>query len=261
VNFCKNGVVASPLQSIRDLIGKPVTLLVPRILEIIPDISAMTVVTYRPAPVLAERMQHDAAPPLPEIRKCAEFLHDQYGVGFWDAVFALSMKRGDVNAKFVELALLHDASPDERETLLERAEITTDGLERIIADTAPGHGVALSSRVVLAGGATAHIPMLDFHCPHSAGLAALLKQALLTMQQSRGVLVKSPRSYHYYGLEVVSPEGLTAFLARALLIDPLVDARYIAHRLIDGVCRLRLGAARNKGSAPTIEDVIDADAG
>ena len=92
--------------------------------------------------------------------------------------------------------------------------------------------------------------MLDFRCPHSPQAIIFLKNAMLALGQRKGVLVESPRSYHYYGLELIPEEELNKFLGHALLIAPIVDGRYIAHRLTDGACRLRIGAVRNKGFTP-----------
>jgi hypothetical protein len=238
-------------------LGKPVTSLIPHILESLQDVASITLVMYRPAPALGERLSQHHPDDSREIWEQANSLHKLYGIGFWDAVLAMTVSQGQVASRFIDLALLHDAAPDEREIKIQRHEVTRENLERIVADAPGGYGVALSSKMTLFDGESAHIPMLDFRCPHSDQMVLLLKRALRALGQRKGVLVQSPRSYHYYGLELVSQGALTDFLARSLLIAPIVDARYIAHRLIDKVCRLRLGSVANKGAAPVILEIID----
>jgi len=249
--------VLDPLHTLNDCVGKPARVLLPCILDLHHEIAAITFVAYRPAPNLAERLEEDGGPSR-EILHCAEDLHNRYGVGFWDSILNIGLRRGELGSRFVELALIHDAAPDEREYRFTRSEVLA-GRHATLLDSPPeGYGVAISSRVHLEDGSIAHLPMLDFRCPHSAGAIAMLRSALAAMGQGQGVLVRSPRSYHYYGLDLVSERGLTTFLARALLAAPIVDARYIGHRLLDGACRLRLVAVSSKGDAPVVHEILNA---
>lgn len=254
------GGVTDFTRSILGHVGKPVTWLVPQIVESLPEVAGISLVTYKPAPVLSDRLGNKLNP-APEVQNCADSLHESYGIGFWDAVLAISMKQGNVSPEFVDLAVLHDAAPDEHETSLSRKEVTCENLEAIVHSAPRDYGVAMSSCLVLYNGTRAHLPMLDFHCTHSEEMVGVLKRALRAMGQRRGVLVQSPRSYHYYGLQLVTRDLLIDFLARALLFAPIADPRYIAHRLIDGTCRLRLGAVEGRGAAPMIKDVLDGDNG
>jgi hypothetical protein len=244
--------------ALRSCIDKPVTELVPRILDLFPDIAALRFVAYRPAPTLGERLAH-ADSQLLEVSKSAAAVHESCGVGFWDAILGIALKRGELGSKFIEMALTHDAAPDEEEFRLSRRQIGNGDLDSLLASPPDGYGIAISSRIEFRDGGEAHLPMLDFRCPHSSAAVPALRAALAKMGQRCGVLVRSPRSYHYYGLELVNKEGLVQFLAKALLIAPIVDARYIAHRMLDGNCRLRLAAVRGKGAAPVVEAVFGYD--
>jgi hypothetical protein len=232
-----------------------VTRFVPALLKSHEVLERFTLAIYRPAPVLAERL--DAAKdPAADIRARADKLNVEYGIGFWDAVLAIAMKDGDIPDHYVNLAILHDRAPDEQEISFEKQNVSVEWLEGFIARSEPEHAVALSSRVQLTGGYTAHIPMMDFRCTHSDRNLAVVKRALAAMGQTSGAIARSPRSYHFYGSELLSDAEWTRFLALALLFSPIVDVRYVAHRLADGACRLRISQSAKKGAAPVIMELL-----
>jgi hypothetical protein len=247
--------VADLIPSLQECVGKPVTSLIPFVFALHPQIEAVHVVAYRPAPNLGERIEHERGV-LKETSECAALLHERYGVGFWDSVLSMALHKGELGAQFVRLAMMHDAAPDEREFRLTRREWDDGKFDAIDEFLPDGYGVAISSRLELSGQGEAHLPMLDFRCPHSDAAVALLRGLFQELKQERGVLVKSRRSYHYYGLNIVSKAGLTEFLARALLASPVVDSRYIGHRMLDGACRLRISAAQGKGQIPVVEEIL-----
>ena len=104
-----------------------------------------------------------------------------------------------------------------------------------------------------------HIPMMDFRIESGSniGQIALLKQALSTLEQKDGVLLDSGNSYHYYGFKLLSPKDWKRFMAASLLLEPLVDVRYIAHRLLANKAALRLSAGGRKPKIPIVTEILD----
>jgi hypothetical protein len=70
-----------------------------------------------------------ATDPTVEIREEAERLREKYGIPFWDSILAISMKRGEIPERYVQLAILHDQSPDEHPIHMSRLEVTQESIE------------------------------------------------------------------------------------------------------------------------------------
>lgn len=93
-----------------------------------------------------------------------------------------------------------------------------------------------------------HLPMLDLGTPEGdAGLAASVDA--LTELGARGAIFASGRSYHFVGDQLLSPREMLGFLARAQLLSPVVDSRWVTHQLIDGRCGLRISTDVEKHNA------------
>jgi hypothetical protein len=130
-------------------------------------------------------------------------------------------------------------------------------LDSIINELDPDFAIGVSSRVRLLDNAIRHIPLIDFRCGKSAANLKTLNHLFRQMGQRRGVLLDSGRSYHFYGLDLLDEREWLAFMGRCLLLTPLVDTRYIAHRLIDDYGRLRISTSRNKPKLPVVVDTLD----
>lgn len=216
--------------------GMQATEVVLALLRLRDDIDTVCFSAYRPAPDLNERLVAE-----PELRRGA-------GRTFWmlgvrDALRAMHH------------ALVHDKS-GEREVPLRRDELTAGRMDALIAGLDPGFVLALNSLVTRANGSVAHIPMIDFRCAPSDEFLTIVRHALGQVGQKRGVLLNSGRSFHFYGLELLDTDDWRGFLGRCLLLAPLVDVRYVAHRLIDGYCRLRISASEKKPTIPVVVGVL-----
>jgi len=159
-----------------------------------------------------------------------------------------------LNETSVNELLRQDQSYD-RETQIDRAELTTTFLDEFLDKVEPGFAVALSSKIQLIDGSTRHLAMMDFRCRPSPEQARSVKIELTRrVGQPNGILLNSGRSFHFYGLKLLSEEGLRVFLAKCLLLESLVDGRYIGHRLRDGACRLRISPTDLKPHVPLVID-------
>lgn len=177
-------------------------------------------------------------------------LQKAHTLSFWDAYSIAAQEHQPVDPAVFCAALWHDS--------------VCGGLRRISSDDVsclrqmhktlePKHMLALLSQVETCDGEILHIPMLDFQCPSSSTALPLVISAVKALtRSSAGLLLESGRSYHYYGMQLLTSEELITFLARAMLLGPIIDRRWIAHRLLDGMCSLRISPGRHSQSPPFI---------
>lgn len=240
---------------LENLQGLPLSRALVRLISSFDAIAQVSFVCYRPAPGLDERLAKGEDATL-EVRETAENLRQSYGIPFWDAILAICMKRGNMPDHYVDLAILHDHAPDEKTKTIEVNRLSEISVESMINDLQADTALAFSSKVKLRDGRSAHIPLLDFRCAPSATNSRIVRRALKAMGQTSGLLAESGRSYHFYGFQLQSTEEWVQFLAMAILFSPIVDVRYIAHRLADGACRLRISSSRSKALMPVVSEVF-----
>ncbi len=247
----------SAFASHTSLCGKPVFELYPRLCEIIPALSEMEFVTYRPEPKLSERLEHTLTGEETEIRDSATQVCHGNGIPFWDALLGISMAKDRFPDRFIDAAFSHKGESPAQRFRVARDDISAERISGMIRELPGTCGLVVGSRVWTAPGRNeiAHIPMLDFRCPISPGNVRAIKRMMILLGHEHGVLVESGRSYHFYGVRLLSPSDWIQFMAKALLFAPFTDPRYIAHRLIDGQCRLKVVDSKD-GTVPKISDVF-----
>jgi hypothetical protein len=233
------------------LCGKPVTAFLERLSAFHPEIARIRFETYSPAPGLSARLNYTLSQEQTELRDAAQHLADAMGIPFWDALLSVCMHRGMVPEEFVDVALIHGPDPGVERFTLERDQITADGIQRIFEHVPEGRGLLVCSRVPLDCGEIMQLPMLDFLCACSEENAQAIRRFLAAAGQGEGILVESGNSYHFYGTFLLSVKEWVAFMARSLLFGPVVDVRYVGHRLLDGECRLKVFDSERRG-APKI---------
>lgn len=207
------------------MIGYTIKRLLTNLAELSPGISSITLTSYAPKPILAERLGADSRLPLsPDL--------------------------------FVHEALKHRGYPSAIEAYPVKI------LAKRLAE-APLHGSVrgLCSRVHLLDGTEAHLPLLDFQCSVNNENAAALLDAMKLMGQTWGVLATSGKSYHYYGFEPISLEKWRRFMAYSVLLAPLIDVRYLAHCMIEDIACLRIDARPNEHTEPIVVAVLDRERG
>jgi hypothetical protein len=133
---------------------------------------------------------------------------------------------------------------DERKTFTVDAQfVSDDWLAKEIASLAPNEELALQSRVKLHDGSYLHIPMIDF-------IASSADQSLAVGEWvDRAVFLHidiyaTGRSFHGYGLRLLTDQDWQQFMGQLLLANlpgdpPVVDTRWIGHRLVAGYGALR----------------------
>jgi hypothetical protein len=183
-------------------------------------------------------------------------LANQHRIPFWVTALITYMDEPGTSDSLIREAILHDKR-GEKELAIDRDDLNSEVLAASMSQLAPGFALAVCSRVTLNDGTTAHIPMIDFRCPPSDESLRKIKNALRHIGQDKGVFLESGKSYHYYGLDLINEKEWQAFLGKCLLLAPIIDTRYIAHRLIDSLCRLRISSTELKPQVPRVVDVID----
>jgi hypothetical protein len=240
---------ASRLESLRE---KPIFHFFPVLCELQPQIAEIHFATYRRRAGLSERLREQLEAADDGLRATAEQLNTQ-GIEFWDAVLSLALEQGKLRESFVETALLHDLNLPERNFALGRDQVLNGGIAELVPELAAGEGLLVRSQLRLESGETAFLPMLDFTCPCQGENARAVRKLVKLAGSPAGVLVRSGRSYHFYGVTLLSEKEWTRFMASSLLFAPITDSRYVAHRLLDGECRLKI-VDSDGGSIPVIEE-------
>lgn len=203
-----------------DMIGLHVKRLLADLGEFSPRISAITMTSYVPVPVLSERLTSASN---------AQFLPSQ----------------------FVQEALRHRGYSNPIEEYPVSALV-----DKLAIQPREGSVRGLCSHIRLLDGSKAQLPLLDFQCAVNNKNGAAIVEAMKIMGQKRGALVTSGNSYHYYGFEPMRPEEWRHFMAYNILLAPLIDTRYLAHCLLEEMACLRIDARPNQNSEPVVTAIF-----
>jgi hypothetical protein len=109
--------------------------------------------------------------------------------------------------------------------------------------------ISLASLVEDTDGRLRHLPLLDMGAPLGPDGAAACVDALSSLGLT-GHLYESGRSYHFFADRTVDANEFRVVLARAQLLSPIVDARWISHQLIDGRAGLRISTDVTRNAEP-----------
>ena len=225
--------------SLAQLRGRPVVDFFPQLCRMRPEIAELRFETFKPRPGIDERLgallinNSGMKNGIEEIRATAS-------VPLWDAVACYCLSNGTISDAIIDTALLHEPNPTTVTTSLSAQSIIEGQVTVLSKGAVNDDSIAVCSKVRLASGVEAHIPMLDFRCPVSDSNSGAILRMLKYLGEGTGLLVASGRSYHYYGVALYDEGQWLEFMAKALLLRPITDDRFIAHRLIDGQCRLRI---------------------
>lgn len=177
--------------------------------------------------------------------------HQRRGFGFWE--FALERSIGaDASTRQALLrgALIHDSSVANLRTPLSvdelAAELAQGAWEGLPARTM----VNLCSTVSMTDGRSASLVLLDFGLPASVLSSLEVAIDVVDALGVSGALFTSGRSFHFVSGQVAEPDEMRAVLARAQLLSPLIDARWVSHQLIDGESRLRISTDVERNPVP-----------
>lgn len=145
--------------------------------------------------------------------------------------------------EFSKYVYVPQSTKDEREYARVPSVGAAQAMEPLLASLNPIQELALHSRIEV-NGERLHFPMLDLAERFSEDHLQALRGLMAEFEVGEFAVYHSGRSAHVYGLALLSDERLRQFFARALLLnlpgkDPVVDSRWIGHRLYAGYGSLR----------------------
>lgn len=138
------------------------------------------------------------------------------------------------------------------QTIVDQRELfTVDGqtlsneiyVDRMLKDVPEGMELSLNSRVHLPDGTVKQIPMIDLSAP-AAGILGRVIDVLPVHVAESMLWFESGRSHHGYSRNLIDHAEWIQLMGRLLLANqpkmpPIVDPRWIGHRLIAGYSALR----------------------
>ncbi len=158
----------------------------------------------------------------------------------WTIFPHLALRNGKHLDFLVESTLTHFHGPKAERYTLTAENLAANGVKGLTNQLPAEHGLSVCSDVRLKDGTRAHIPMMDFSAEPSEANQNLIITTLRKVGYESGILMNSGNSYHFYGSALLSEDEWRTFLGQSLLLSPITDSRYIAHRLVDGYCSLRI---------------------
>lgn len=193
----------------------------------------------------------DISPEAKELTGAARAEYRERGFGFWDFLLVPAARATErTRAALFQRAIRHDHG-GARRTTLSIDEFEREHSRGSFAELDDRTIVSLTSTIALADGSAAHLPMLDLalaanEANDSAAVAMLAELGL------KGHLYASGSSYHFISSTPSDWPNTVKLLARAQLLGPLVDHRWISHQLIDGECSLRVSTDQERHKAEHI---------
>jgi len=182
-------------------------------------------------------------------------LRTDTGMPFWDAVFLSGEAVAEGIAPSIATAALLHQPVDRSRTERLRIDDLLLGALRERAQS-PALITALLSEIIRPDGRIVHLPMLDFSSKVRRPGAEASVTTVTRQLGIPGSIVRSGRSFHFYGSELLSPSDHHAFLCRALLLAPITDARWIAHQLLEGYSSLRI-SSNDQGAFPELVTTLE----
>ena len=199
------------------------------------SIAALELLQFERRPSLRGREISEEAR---ELTSRARTEYRSRGFGFWDVLLtSLNTAGAETQEAILTRAIEHNATPG-------RKTVNSEDFVRDLAngtfEQLEGRSlVALSSRVTTNDGAIRHLPMLDFALPANTENLELVVKVLQTLDAD-GQLFESGNSYHLIGSTLLTEQELWQFLARAQLLGPITDHRWISHQFLSSECSLRI---------------------
>ena len=205
----------------------------------IPDVAQIEIARIKRAPRLQSR--GGDSPAATDLMRQARDWYDSDGIPFWDALFVLGERdSGGVPDSVLQSALFHQDITDSARTVIGVDSSLGENLRAVVAEYGDDWIVSMLSTVTMTDGSMRFLPMLDFTTKVVRSGARHTVEGALRAMDEPGVLLSSGRSFHFYGQVPLTRDGMHRFLAKALLLAPITDSRWIAHQMLAGVAALRI---------------------
>jgi len=123
-------------------------------------------------------------------------------------------------------------------------------------DEEPRDALSVGSKVKLFSGEIAHIPMMDFKIYSSPKNLSELESVLKMTKFPSGFLLKSGRSFHYYGVELMPQEvwleWMESMLSDEAPIYRKIDSSWVEKSIARECSFLRLAPSPSKSFLPRV---------
>jgi len=232
----------------RELIGKEAAVAYRALVLKHPEIQGVTLFQYDAPPQMQERISLTEVES--ELIERANRMRCGTGVPFWEALFATCSVEERCTDPILAATFFHNGQGMPQN--ISRKEIE-DGMMESAARNAR-RTVALGSKLAGEEGSLGHLNFLDLHCPVSPGNHAIVHRVCRHLMPQGFLLLDSGGSYHACNVAVVSNEDRIQTLAKALLASPIVDARYVAHQLLQDSNSIRISRGGKAGKVPIVID-------
>jgi hypothetical protein len=151
---------------------------------------------------------------------------------------------GSFELEFSKYIYRPRSTVDDREYFRAPAADASRQYEALEAGLQPGQDLALHSTFTFAGGEKRHIPMMDLMGKFEPDWVEPIGRMMALFGIGEFAVYGTGRSAHVYGLGLISSAEVMPFFARSLLLNlpdqaPIVDSRWIGHRLLAGYGSLR----------------------
>lgn len=222
-----------------------------------PSVSAFKFLKYQPRSGLEDRLKADKDREIKRAVAKAEEIQAKYSLNDAIRTALLTMFWTDIKFDEVLKKLLYHNTTGSSGIKLSQEEVLGGRLEEEIKGLKRGEALALNSRCRMEDGSEMHLPMIDFHCSPSDMNQNKIRRAVIALRQKRGAILESGASYHFYGFELSTRADWYEFIGRCLLLAPLTDVRFVAHRIIQGMCTLRITSSELKREVPRVVELVD----
>ena len=220
------------------------------------SISAIFSFSYRHPALLQERVVLTSEENA--ILSKASILRKNLRLPFWDALMLSCFGEQSDCTRLLHEATFHQSNK-ESIVRVSREEILAGHLVELINAQPRGHHLSFSSQIELEGEVMRQLPLLDFHCPETVENDRLVFSVCKQLYRHTTLVFSSGESYHALGLDPLEEQGFRKFLTRSLLFAPIVDARYVAHQLLEEACALRLSSSIEKPSRPQLKFTLEGE--
>jgi hypothetical protein len=227
----------------RSLIGESVLEALPKLYGGLTDIVSFEFLVPRPVPLLQDRIT-----PTVEVSKIlqdAMQLRATSSLPFWDSVNLSCFGTGRYALPLLRQATFHNGEGSRR-IQVDFSNFGPKIIAELIAKLAEGEILAISSTVQMKDNFAMRLPMLDFHCPYSSQNLVMIEEVIRCLAIGPGLILRSDKSFHFYGSVLICKHDFHLMLARSLLFAPIIDRAWIAHQLIEGSAALRVSPRQGK---------------
>lgn len=230
----------------KKLIGLTAPKVVQEIVSSNEKISGVILSKYTPPPLLQDRIVLNEAEK--KFISDSMIIRNKYNLPFWNSIMLNSFGKKELTEKIFKEALFHKTNHG-GDIIISRGEICSGEIDTISETSNDNFWLSLTSEVKLHS-KSMHLPLLDFHCPKSNSNDSIVIEVSKLLFPDGFIVLGSEKSYHCYGLILVSEQELLDILAKALLFSPIIDGAYIAHQIIERRCCLRISKGGKQKKQP-----------